>query len=386
MSLNSLFVRKILIAARRYCEAISTTTRVFNRPSPFFTPCFVEQCKELSDRLSGVPQLDSSGSWISKKVAKPSLDSFGTWISGGLTKLIAGDGEELTSPPSEIGPKAESGAFSHYSAISSANTSQTPSPNASVIGLPTQPGIPPPRRSGSAMSQRPGSAAALRNGMHHPTDRAASAIDYLRPPLNKTPAVPPQSFSASAATTTFYQADVGYRAGSEANKMASVEEDSNGATYSPWWGDSPDESSGATPTAASFYQLNEPVASNGEESGSGFISLMDTFSPMPSPAPGASSSFRSTPQRVEDEEEEEDLGFGNSKKAKEDKRKEEEKEAKEEQKEMKKDEPEKKDPKEAAKATPGKYITYWSSTTAHCDSRAQDFIVLDWSVVVSQRD
>ncbi|KAG8683021.1 Protein transport protein Sec16A, partial [Ceratobasidium sp. 394] len=43
-----------LSLATRYCEAIATSTRTFGRPSPFFTPCFVEQCKELNDRLSGV--------------------------------------------------------------------------------------------------------------------------------------------------------------------------------------------------------------------------------------------------------------------------------------------------------------------------------------------
>ncbi|CAE6505820.1 unnamed protein product [Rhizoctonia solani] len=295
--------------ASRYCEAVVTSTRTFNRPSPFFTPTFLEQCKELSDHLSGVPQLDSSGSWIGKKVAKPSLDSIGNWLSGGLTKLIAGDGEEFSAAETETGPKAENGAFSHYSSISSANTSQTPSPNASIVALPSQPSVPPPRRAGSAMA-RPGSAAAQRNGIPAHPDRSSSAMDYLRPPANKgSPAAPTHAFSANAATTTFYQADVGYRANQDANK---VEEEETGATasYTPWWGG--DESSGPTPTATTFYQVNDaPPPTEGESEG-GFISLMDTFSPMPSPAPA--SSFASTPQRVEEEDELEDLGFGNSKK------------------------------------------------------------------------
>ncbi|KAH7341112.1 Sec23-binding domain of Sec16-domain-containing protein [Rhizoctonia solani] len=296
--------------ASRYCEAVVTSTRTFNRPSPFFTPTFLEQCKELSDHLSGVPQLDSSGSWIGKKVAKPSLDSIGNWLSGGLTKLIAGDGEEFSAAETETGPKAENGAFSHYSSISSANTSQTPSPNASIIALPSQPNAPPPRRAGSAMA-RPGSAAAQRNGAPAHPDRSSSAMDYLRPPANKgSPAAPTHAFSANAATTTFYQADVGYRANQDANKV--VEEETGAtASYTPWWGG--DESSGPTPTATTFYQMNDaPPPAEGESEG-GFISLMDTFSPMPSPAP-ASSSFASTPQRVEEEDELEDLGFGNSKK------------------------------------------------------------------------
>ncbi|CAE6420436.1 unnamed protein product [Rhizoctonia solani] len=297
--------------ASRYCEAIITSTRIFNRPSPFFTPTFLEQCKELSDYLSGVPQLDSTGSWIGKKVAKPSLDSIGNWLSGGLTKLIAGDGEEF-STATEPGPKAESGAFSHYSSISSANTSQTPSPNASVVALPSQSSVP-PRRAGSAMAQRPGSAAAQRNSVPAHPDRSASAMDHLRPPSNKgSPAAPAHAFSANAATTTFYQADVGYRAGQGANKIGG-EDASAGTTYTPWW-DGADESSGPTPTATTFYQMNDtPVPTESEGEG-GFISLMDTFSPMPSPAPGGSS-FASTPLRVEEEDEMEDLGFGNSKKA-----------------------------------------------------------------------
>jgi hypothetical protein len=260
-----------------------------------------------------VPQLDGAGSWISKKVAKPSLDSIGNWLSGGLTKLIAGDGEELGSAPIEPSTKTESGAFSHYSSISSTNTSQTPSPNASVVALPLQPGVAPPRRAGSAMSQRPGSAAAHRNGIHHhPTDRSASAMDYLRPPANKgSPAVPPHAFSANAATTTFYQADIGYRAGQEVNRPE-VDTSVATATYSPWWG--ADESSGPTPTAATFYQVNEALAdASGGGDETGFISPMDTFSPMPSPVPMASSSFTSTPQRVVEEDELEDLGLSNSK-------------------------------------------------------------------------
>ncbi|CAE6457434.1 unnamed protein product, partial [Rhizoctonia solani] len=297
--------------ALRYCEAVVTSTRTFNRPSPFFTTTFLEQCKELSDHLSGVPQLDSAGSWIGKKVAKPSLDSIGNWLSGGLTKLIAGDGEEFGAVETEIGPKAESGAFSHYSSISSANTSQTPSPNASVVALPPQPSVPPPRRTGSAMAG-PGSAAAQRNGIPAHPDRSASA-GYLRPPVNKgSPAVPPQAFSANAATTTFYQADVGYRPGQDISKTEE-EESSETTTYTSWWGGA-DESSGPTPTATTFYQVNDnPPPAEGESEG-GFISLMDTFSPMPSPAPGASSSFTSTPHRVEEEDEMDDLGLGNSKK------------------------------------------------------------------------
>ncbi|QRW27676.1 COPII coat assembly protein Sec-16 [Rhizoctonia solani] len=256
--------------ASRYCEAIVTSTRIFNRPSPFFTPAFLEQCKELSDHLSGVPQLDSSGSWIGKKVAKPSLDSIGNWLSGGLTKLIAGDGEEF-STTTEPGPKTESGAFSHYSSISSANTSQTPSPNASVVALPSQASVPPPRRAGSAMAQRPGSAAAQRNGAPAHPDRSASAMDYLRPPANKgTPAGTEQQ---------------------DANKREKGT--TAGTTYHP--------------------VSDDPATTEGEGEG-GFISLMDTFSPMPSPAPGGSS-FTSTPQRVEEEDETEDLGLGNSKKA-----------------------------------------------------------------------
>ncbi|QRV85774.1 COPII coat assembly protein Sec-16 [Ceratobasidium sp. AG-Ba] len=357
-----------LTLSTRYCEAIATSTRVFGRPSPFFTPCFAEQCKELTDRLSGVPQLNGSGSWIGKKVAKPSLDSIGGWLSGGLTKLIAGD-EEVAPPPVDQGPKAESGAFSHYSAISSANTSQTPSPNASVVGLPpTQPGVAPPRRSGSAMAQRPGSAAAMRNGIHqypNPTDRSASAMDYLRPPANKAP---PQAFSASAATTTFYQADVGYRASASANVQESVKEEENGAgtssgsTYTPWWGGA-DESSGPTPTATTFFQVNDAPPADNAEGGEGFISLMDTFSPMPSPIPTANNSFRSSPHHHVEDEDEEDLGFGNSKKPKKEEKDDHDesgssKEKEKEKVEEKKEEP-KKDPKEAAKAPELKPASSW---------------------------
>ncbi|KAG8901134.1 hypothetical protein FRB99_005550, partial [Tulasnella sp. 403] len=49
--------------ASRYCEAIASALRL-SKASQYYTPTFQEQLKDLSDRLSGTPQLDKTGSWI----------------------------------------------------------------------------------------------------------------------------------------------------------------------------------------------------------------------------------------------------------------------------------------------------------------------------------
>ncbi|KAH7094114.1 Sec23-binding domain of Sec16-domain-containing protein, partial [Auriculariales sp. MPI-PUGE-AT-0066] len=44
--------------AQRYCDAIASTLRTINRGSPFFTLTFLEQLKELTERLVAAPQLE----------------------------------------------------------------------------------------------------------------------------------------------------------------------------------------------------------------------------------------------------------------------------------------------------------------------------------------
>ena len=104
----------IYAVTQRYCEAI---TACINRGSPVLNITFVEQLKNLSERLIAAPQLDKSGSWIGGKMAKPSLDSIGNWLEGRFTKFIAG---ETDSPRPEEAKSMEqqqqsySGPFANY--------------------------------------------------------------------------------------------------------------------------------------------------------------------------------------------------------------------------------------------------------------------------------
>ncbi|KZV90262.1 hypothetical protein EXIGLDRAFT_750750 [Exidia glandulosa HHB12029] len=286
--------------AQRYCDAVAATVRTINRGSPFFTLTFLEQLKELSDRLTAAPQLDKGGSWLTKKMAKPSLDSLGTWLGGRLTDFIAGEAEPAepsTEVTAEQPPKPSTDPFSHYSTISSASTSANPSPPPQANNL---------LRTGSAMSFRTSTAPSIQ------IDRASSAIDYLRPAANRTSPVP-RIASANAATTSFSQAAANGRYGNppynsfmpSPTKQASTDEgESQGQDASmPWWGNSYGEDSGATPTAASFVRADEPPADNT----SGFISLMDTPSPAISAAPSKTPSRSGTSFDEDDDE----LGFGN---------------------------------------------------------------------------
>ncbi|THH16347.1 hypothetical protein EW146_g4280 [Bondarzewia mesenterica] len=312
-------------AANRYCEAIASSLR---QGSASINPAFVEQLKGLSDRLVAAPQLDKSGSWMGNKMSRPSLDSIGNWLEGRLTKFIAGDGDG--SPPTNNDgtnhePKGFSGPFSHYSTISSATSSTSPSPQPSMMNFNVLPGSQSyraPPRSGSAQAMRP-----LQNPQIQ-IDRASSAMDYR--PKKSSPV--PRIASASAATTSFAQATYGYTAGpygysngmtllpgisdvpSEINSSdanSGDAEDSNEeqtvTSGSPWWGSSfTEESSATTPTAATFYHVDGSAA---HPSTSGFISLMDGPTNMPAVSPPPSATLRSAPAAPN--EDDEDLGFGN---------------------------------------------------------------------------
>jgi len=281
----------------RYCEAI---TAALHRSSPYFTITFVEQLKWLSDRIVGAPHIEKSGSWIGGKMSKPSLDSIGTWLEGRFTKLITGDQSPL---PSEHVAASEdrtfSGPFSHYSAISSATSSASPSPQPSAINMNV---FPPPRRSGSAM------AYPLAPNSHVQIDRASSAMDYVR----RKPSPTPRIASANAATTTFAQAPA---FGSAVNHYGSLEtprppldtkEHARENEEATWWGASYVSDSTQTPTATTFVRLDEP---RDPSSPSEFVSLMDNEAFPVIPANKTSKEVHH-----HDDEELEDLGFGNSSK------------------------------------------------------------------------
>jgi COPII coat assembly protein SEC16 len=279
-------------AANRYCEAIGNS---LTRPSPYLNTSFAEELKTLHDRLTAVPQLDKGGSWMGGKMSKPSLDTIGNWLEGRFTKFIAGEGENSPPPSNDLtSGQGFTGAFSHYSTISSAVPSTSPSPQPSFTSYNGTPGSqPPPPRAGSAMSSRPPSVPQVQ------IDRASSAMDYHH--RKGSPGPISRVYSANAATTTFAQAENtsnGYGSG-----RRSLDESKD---HGGWWNSSfTADSAAPTPTATTFSG-NGDAASN-----EGFISLMDVpGSPMPvSPAPGTTRHNYSA-----NDDEDDDLGLGNSSK------------------------------------------------------------------------
>lgn len=293
--------------AKRYCDAIHASS---SKPSPYLSLLFSEKLKEFSNRLIGDPELDKSKAWISGKIAKPSLDGIGDWLGGTLSRFVAGE-TDSSKHPEDLMPNnpAYAGAFSQYSAISSTNTSKSPSPAPSFVnGGPTLQGL--PKRSDSATGIR-----ALTHA-YNPVNRASSAWDYDRPDSRKnTP--PPRVASAGASSSTFAQSQnfakamdsYSYGSGFNSRERADeTDQDSNKERQqeSGWWSSTAYESSAPTPTATSFFKLEDPVNSTTD----GFISLMDSS---PSFAP-SSSNYSAVPssKHMVDDDFDDDLGLGNN--------------------------------------------------------------------------
>jgi COPII coat assembly protein SEC16 len=278
----------------------------------------MDQLRGLLDRLIGAPHLDKSGSWIGGKMSKPSLDSIGGWLEGRLTKFIAGDGDMSPAPTQESARGDEPGVFTHYSTISSATTSASPSPQPSQINQYTLHSAP-PRRSGSAMAAHSSASPYVQ------IDRASSAMEYSRPDARRA-SPGPRIASANASTTTFAQSPsfgqavngygpvnghISNYSNDTISPKASLDtanEEESQPQAATWWGSYNEDSSAPTPTAASFLRVDDPPVSS---SSSGFISLMDDASFSVSPSPPVS---RREPSSTYEDEDEEDLGFGNSKK------------------------------------------------------------------------
>ncbi|KAG1891037.1 Sec23-binding domain of Sec16-domain-containing protein [Suillus subluteus] len=298
-------------AASRYCEAI---TAAMTHPSHYLNSVLIEQLKGLADRLIGTPQMAKSGSWIGGKVNKPSLDSIGSWLEGRLTKFIAGEGDEPLPPPVPSKSRVSSlGPFSHFSEISSATTSASPSPPPGVVNQYSVSGIPPPRRTGSAM-------AVSTSHSHVPVDRASSAMDYYTrkpspaPPLT-APLHPPRSaypYSAHGSgmnghpTTNGYAPAYGEPLSRKPSLEMTAEEGSEQQQQETgWWSSLNNSDSGPTPTTATFHSVDHFQAPS-----DGFISLMDD--PALAAAPSTSMSNRQPQPSLGYEDEDEDLGFGNN--------------------------------------------------------------------------
>lgn len=251
-------------------------------------------------------------------MSKPSLDSIGGWLEGRLTKFIAGDGDMSPALTQESARGDEPGVFTHYSTISSATTSASPSPQPSQINQYTLHSAP-PRRSGSAMATHSSASPYVQ------IDRASSAMEYSRPDARRA-SPGPRIASANASTTTFAQSPSfgqavnGYGPVnghisnysndtiSPKSSLDTANEEESQPQAATWWGSYNEDSSAPTPTAASFLRVDDPPVSS---SSSGFISLMDNASFSVSPSPPVS---RHEPSSTYEDDDEEDLGFGNSKK------------------------------------------------------------------------
>ena len=299
--------------ASRYCEAISLASRS-SKPSGFYTSTFQHQLREFSDRLSGTPQLDKSGSWIARKVTKPSLATIGNWIEGSVSKFIAGEGDEaatheVTAEAKRKDSSAAQGPFSQFTVISSANTS----PNASSANLagfagpPSSTLAPPPpqalpRRSGSALAVRPTLSAFA------PIDRSASAME-VRPETRTPYDYGAYAYSANAATTSFSQAEVLDKSDTQAESDVGQATETAESSNRGWWDYSSSANDvGTEATTPTFHNVTHT------DDSSNFTSSMDnvdTFNP------SRRTSYNSTPrsmsvQPIEEDPEAEDLGFGNN--------------------------------------------------------------------------
>lgn len=281
----------------RYCDAILTCT---NRPSPYLTTCLLEELSDFSKRLHGSIELDKSSSWMGNKISKPSLDSIGGWLGGTLSKFVAGENEP-SSPMSREGSIQESatysGAFQHYSAISSTNTSRGPSPAPSLSNVPN----PPPAQ------WKPNSSHKSLYNAQNPISRASSAIDHLRPGSRKnTP--PPRVASANPMTTTFAQsrnfpyAGAMHNSDVQAYNGEPLSDTSDSQGGGGWWSAAYGDAGGPTPTATSFDHHSEHTAADTN----GFISPVDSYQ--------SSTSSATTPisQHMEEDEFDDELGLGNT--------------------------------------------------------------------------
>lgn len=241
------------------------------------------------------------------RISKPSVNSISDWVGTRLTKFVSGDGDSPTPPEDDVAAtdKLYVRTFSHYSEISSASPSTSPSPAPSFVAMNNTPVIQPPRTS-SAASTKPIVTS------HTQLDRSSSAMEYYRPPAQRSSPAP-RIASASASVHSFSQvpsfgqALSSYGIASQSESTAQqVTEPQDGSTAgdpdesgdSTWWGSSYGESNRSTPTAATFFRVDSNVDS------SGFVSLMDD----PALLPISPSKVDTQYSPIDDVE---DLGLGN---------------------------------------------------------------------------
>ncbi|CAG8664620.1 14935_t:CDS:2 [Cetraspora pellucida] len=106
----------------RYCESIANIVKVYTKGSPYFHGCFLQNLKDLTQRLlehgGSSSGNNESSSWLfAKKMPKAALDSLWDSLEVKFNKFVAGDAvDETGQKPSSISQETV-GPFSHFSAI-----------------------------------------------------------------------------------------------------------------------------------------------------------------------------------------------------------------------------------------------------------------------------
>ncbi len=281
--------------AQRYLEAIAATMKT-SKPSPHFHRPLLAQLRELTERLSGSPNLAASTSWMAKKMQRPTLDGVWGALEGSFAKFITGEDEDKPKRSSESArTKASIGPFSHYSAIT---------PDAHSGGV--------------SRAQSQVDFGSYRQSP--PASRAGSALDFHKIPSDVPTARPASSMSghllsaghgrgladreASEISSDYHYGDNGYR--SYATESA------------PWYGSRADgEEQIATGSSAYDKDENELLTPLAPDASSGFASAQyggfssastyGSYTPAAPSEPQTGASYA-----AEEEDEEDDLGLGNA--------------------------------------------------------------------------
>ncbi|CAG8583924.1 4204_t:CDS:2 [Dentiscutata erythropus] len=122
----------------RYCESIANIVKVYTKGSPYFHGCFLQNLKDLTQRLlehgGNSSGNNESSSWLfAKKMPKAALDSLWDSLEVKFNRFVAGDAmdENGQNQSSSSISQETVGPFSHFSAITQ-QTSNVPSRSVSA--------------------------------------------------------------------------------------------------------------------------------------------------------------------------------------------------------------------------------------------------------------
>ncbi|CAG8482485.1 1997_t:CDS:10 [Paraglomus occultum] len=108
--------------ARRYCESIANTVKVYTKGSQYFHHCFLQNLKKLTQRLLEHNNNNTNNgnneqsSWLfAKKMPKARLDSLWDSLEGKFNKFVAGDTNDAPNKKQQTESAEVVGPFSHFS-------------------------------------------------------------------------------------------------------------------------------------------------------------------------------------------------------------------------------------------------------------------------------